>query len=169
LAPTLSEIHEYRDYLKKHAPIDDNETRFLEYSDDLVSLARPNYNAYDCTNDEDAPTPMPRMSAFIPSSPASEAGSNVSADDHARVALPHLAIGMAVAILLPILTFPVIPAYVGRMTVVLLVGLSVLSGLMQSGLVRFSGEGSAVVGTRDWLLCAGVYGGVMAITAGLFR
>jgi hypothetical protein len=172
-SPSLADIQDYRSYLATHSPIEEIETRFLDPTEDLVSLARPATSS-DGANYEDAPTPMPRSAhaTFLPSSPASDAGSSASTSqsaDHTHdVALPHLAVGMAVAVLLPILTFPVVPSFVGRMVVVLLVGLGVLSGSTQAGFVRLTGNGSGSMGGWDWLMCAGVYGGVMAVVASLF-
>jgi hypothetical protein len=64
------------------------------------------------------------------------------------------------------LTFPFIPGFVGRMAVVVLVGLGVVGGLIRAGLLRL-GSGGVAEGGWDWVLCAGVYGGVMAIVAGV--
>ena len=84
---------------------------------------------------------------------------------HGPSALLHLAVAMAVAVLVPILTFAVIPGFVGRMTVVLLVGLSLVGSLMQSGSLDLGADGSN--SSLDILLCAGVYGGAMAVVASM--
>jgi hypothetical protein len=76
--------------------------------------------------------------------------------------LPALALALAIAVLVPILTFAVIPGFVGRLVVVGLVAAGVVGAGMQSGLL----DGRAVVGTEG-LVCAGVYGGVMVVVAGV--
>jgi len=73
--------------------------------------------------------------------------------------LAHLAIATAVAVLVPILTFTVIPGFVGRMAVVLLVALAVFGTQAQAGTVG--------IDRRDLVVCVGVYGGVMAVLAGV--
>ena len=73
--------------------------------------------------------------------------------------LAHLAIAMAVAVLVPILTFTFIPSFIGRMTVVLLVALAIFGTQAQAGVIG--------VDRRDLLVCVGVYGGVMAVLAGI--
>ena len=182
-------MQDYRSYLATHQPIAELETRFLDPIEDLVSLARPPSSAPETEVEEDARTPMPRCAdaTFLPSAPspgfantvasnnhalASDIGRNVgaasSADLPHDVTLPQLAFGMAVAVLLPILTFSVIPGFVGRMVVVFLVGLGVLSGSIQGGFVHLKGDGAAAIGGWDWLVCAGAYGGVMAVVASLF-
>lgn len=124
---------------------------------------------------------MPGMTtaeaAFPPGSPTSEASTAskvvppaaaAATDHYSEITLPHFAVGMAVAVLIPILTFSVIPGLVGRMTVVLLVGFGVLGGLTQAQMVKSAPGGSVVDGRRDWLICIGIYGGVMAVIATLF-
>lgn len=64
-------------------------------------------------------------------------------------------------ILLPILTFNVIPNFLGRLTVTVLVATFAVFGLVQSGVLR--GE---VLG-REGMVCAAVYGGVMVVVAGV--
>jgi len=66
---------------------------------------------------------------------------------------------MAVAVLVPILTFTFIPSFIGRMTVVLLVALAIFGTQAQAGVIG--------VDRRDLLVCVGVYGGVMAVLAGI--
>jgi hypothetical protein len=72
-----------------------------------------------------------------------------------------LAVAIAVSVLVPILTFSVIPGFIGRMTVVGLVAGGVVGALMQSGVI-----GRAMLG-REGLICGGIYGGVMIIVAGI--
>lgn len=80
-------------------------------------------------------------------------------------AITHLALAIFVAVLVPIFTFAVIPDFAGRITVVVLVASSVLSTLLQSGLVGLLIEDRGVLAL---MLCVIVYGGVMATTAATF-
>lgn len=82
-----------------------------------------------------------------------------SADAH--VAL-HVTIAMAVAILIPILAFSAVPGFVGRITVVLLVGLSATGSVVQSGVIKKSVDSNA-----DMMCVAAVYAAVMAVVAGV--
>ncbi|TPX11576.1 uncharacterized protein E0L32_007787 [Thyridium curvatum] len=143
---------------------------------------------------DDALTPMPRSGPFLPSLPprSSRASSMVSRSrpatalrerDEMRqaghiarsssspVELPHLAISMAVAVLVPIMTFSVIPGFVGRMTVVLLVALGVFGAQMQAGTIPVednpAGNVSHKGSTNDLALAIGFYGAVMAIMAAI--
>lgn len=76
----------------------------------------------------------------------------------------HVAIALAVAVLLPILTFSTIPGLVGRLIVVVLVGMSVAGSVVQSGSVGASAAGGY---SKDLFVSAAVYTGVMAVVAGV--
>lgn len=76
----------------------------------------------------------------------------------------HVAIALAVAVLLPILTFSTIPGLVGRLIVVVLVGMSVAGSVVQSGSIGASTAGSY---SRDLFVSVAVYTGVMAVVAGV--
>lgn len=76
----------------------------------------------------------------------------------------HVAIALAVAVLLPILTFSSIPGLLGRLIVVVLVGMSVAGSVVQSGSV---GARAAGAYSRDLFVSVAVYTGVMAVVAGV--
>lgn len=76
----------------------------------------------------------------------------------------HVAIALAVAVLLPILTFSTIPGLVGRLIVVVLVGMSVAGSVVQSGSV---GSRAAGAYSKDLFMSVAVYTGVMAVVAGV--
>lgn len=76
----------------------------------------------------------------------------------------HVAIAVAVAVLLPILTFSTIPGLVGRLIVVVLVGMSVAGSVVQSGAVGARAAGGY---SRDLFVSVAVYAGVMAVVAGV--
>ena len=69
---------------------------------------------------------------------------------------------VAVSVLVPIITFPVIPGFIGRMTVSFLVALGVFGALVQGGIV-----GIGVLLEKEGALCAAIYGGVMVVVAGI--
>ena len=75
--------------------------------------------------------------------------------------LQGLAVAIAIAVLVPILTFNVIPGFIGRMTVVGLVASGVVFALMHAVVVGMGCFG------RVGLVCGGVYGGVMVVLAGI--
>jgi hypothetical protein len=76
--------------------------------------------------------------------------------------LPGLAAAIATSILIPILTFNVIPNFIGRLTVTMLVAMFATFGLIQSGILN---QGSLL--GREGCMCAGIYGGVMIVLAGI--
>ncbi|ROT38398.1 hypothetical protein SODALDRAFT_359489 [Sodiomyces alkalinus F11] len=187
-SPHPDDIHTYRTYLATHGPVIDTETRFLDWEDDLVSLARHPGDApmpHDVSDDMLTPMPRPSMRfPSVPGSPTSDAGcaestrnaplqpQNLDALHDSGYLLPRLVIAIAAAFLLPLLTFALIPSFVGRMAVVVLVCLGIFAVLLQWGFVR-TGVGGAdrwegLGGPQDWTICLGVYGVVMAVVASFF-
>ncbi|KAI0594004.1 hypothetical protein F4775DRAFT_586434 [Biscogniauxia sp. FL1348] len=181
--PTLADIHGYRGYLATHAPIAEAETRFLDATDDLVCVGEPEENEMmteaeeeeeEEEDEEEMATPMARQQEEVQqqfaaslSPPNETAATAVKGGESRSEELPPppplivpLSLALAGAVIVPILTFTVIPGYLGRMTVVLLVGLGVLGALIQGHIVE-------VNATRDFCVCMGVYGAVMAILAGI--
>ncbi|KAI1207922.1 uncharacterized protein F4807DRAFT_170533 [Annulohypoxylon truncatum] len=179
--PSLEDIHEYRSYLATHAPIAEIESRFLDISDDLICVSD---EYQEVVEDEPIPTPIPhpgftmaepRAVSPIRSRPVSpyqqdrpvspyrqdrQEGSVITVDtvyDDNQVIL--LSIAVTVAVILPILTFLIIPGYPGRLTVVILVGLGILGALFQGQIVA--------IRTWELLTCVGLYGAVMAVIAGI--
>jgi hypothetical protein len=157
-SPSTSEISSYREYLHTEHPIAEAETHFLdpEKSDDLVSI---------CSS------VPPSTSIFLPtlSTPSQSEASlsnsqefQTEEETEEETNLPGLATAVAVAVLVPILTFSVIPGFLGRMTVTMLVALGVVGALMQRGVL----DGRAALG-KEGVVCVGIYGGVMAIVAGI--
>lgn len=84
-------------------------------------------------------------------------------ESNAHVML-HVVIAMAVAVLIPILAFSAVPGFVGRISIVLLVGLSAMGSMVQSGAVKKSIDSST-----DMMWIAAVYAAVMAIVAGVIN
>lgn len=180
-APTINDIQDYRGYLTHGNYISAEETRFLGVTNDLIALDEALLRGTD-EYSEDLLTPMPR-SATEPEFPLqlkaagldgdkprgpSKANGSVEAPKAALppAALTHLALAIFVAVLVPIFTFAVIPDFAGRLTVVVLVVSSVLSTLMQSGIIRLLVEDRGMLAL---VLCVIAYGGVMSTAAATFR
>lgn len=176
--PSMPDIHDYKSFLASTCAVVEDETRFLNAVDDLVSLTRapvPPHHPHDLMS-EDVLTPMPRPpgdAGFPPGRPQSASSAYSTtwksslppAERTVPATVAQLALAMAVALLVPILTFAVIPGFAARMTVVLLVGMGVCTAMLQSGLLKFL---SSERGYLDCILYVGVYGGVMAVVAGTF-
>ncbi|KAH6653351.1 hypothetical protein BKA67DRAFT_659975 [Truncatella angustata] len=165
--PTMADVHEYRGYLATHSPIAEPETRFLDTSEDLICLG--DQSESDGDDEDAAATPMPRKYSilFAPKTPADSAEADYLGTDFQEdnvIARPSIPINLAmvVAVVVPTLTFSVIPDYIGRMAVVLLVGTGVLGALVQSQAV-------GTHATTDFCICAGAYGAIMSLIAGVYR
>lgn len=193
-APSIMEIEDYRAYLRHEQAIADPETRFLDDHRDLVSLSPIDWDeeptaAADIERTGD-PTPTPQVPAFVATTPALK---TKPAMDPARARTPrprtprprtpravsrqpppppasrsrsrspknpmYLVYAVIVAIVVPILTFLVIPAFLERMVVVFLVFSGVAMAVVQAGTL------TGLAGMMDYVLCAGVYGGLMAVVA----
>lgn len=74
--------------------------------------------------------------------------------------ITYLSLAMAVAVMLPLLTFLVIPGFIGRMTVVSLVGIGILGALIQGKVVKLQAS-------QELCVSVGLYGGVMAVLASM--
>ncbi len=136
-APDVESIETYRAYLEEEKPVVEAEARFLNATEDLIVFDRK----------------PPK------SSPPSFSYSLAQPPKWPLAPLPSLACIVAAAVLIPILTFTVIPGYLGRMTVVLLVGMGVVAGLIQAGVA-----GRDLLG-RERVACGLVYGGLTAVVA----
>lgn len=123
----------------------------------------------------DIPAPLaaaavPTIKVDQPAISSSSSSTKVEEQEaHTSPVVLHVAIALAVAVLLPILAFPSIPGLVGRLIVVFLVGMSVAGSVVQSGSVVGPSGGDAKGGySRDLFVSAAVYTGVMAVVAGVF-
>lgn len=81
--------------------------------------------------------------------------------DIAQKSQLFLAYAVIAAVILPILTFSIIPGFMERMIIVAIVFAAVAAGLVREGVF----EGGS--GVFDGILCAGVYGCLMAVLAGV--
>ncbi|KAI8946051.1 hypothetical protein F4801DRAFT_583808 [Xylaria longipes] len=139
-APTVADISQYRGFLANYAPISEAETQFLDATDDLVCLGYSDDDGMTA-DEEDVVTPVSRSDitdfharrrvSILSQSDISRRldERNIPSPDHGSA--PHdqqhvtdkylpmrLSVAIAVAVILPILTFLVIPGFIGRMTVV---------------------------------------------------
>lgn len=173
--PTQEEIDDYRGFLAHGGIISDPETRFLDETNDLVSLApvdwdEPTHEVPRGRAGDSTPTPQ---TASVVGSPPARPKSTVqpaSKPPHRLGPLrsPHspmyLAYAAAIAVLVPILTFVFIPGFLERMVIVLLVFSGVAAALVQSGMLA---RLPADRGMTDCVICAGLYGSLMAVVAGI--
>lgn len=151
-SPDLEAVKKYRHYLHNEKPVIENETRFLDAAGDLVAIGRKPPRVSEVERLEGA---QPRKVHF---------GGEISRQ--APSSPPHLriiAIAVAAAVLIPILTFAVIPGFLGRMTVVMLVAMGIVGALCQSGVA-----GRDLLGNVEWASCAVIYAGAMVVIAGVF-
>ncbi|ETS75274.1 hypothetical protein PFICI_12218 [Pestalotiopsis fici W106-1] len=159
--PTMADVHEYRGYLATHRPIVEIESQFLDAGEDLICLG----DTFDSGYDEDAaPTPTPRRGSISfeqrsldddPQQYFPTVNDKDSALDDPSVPIN---LALAIAVVVPTLIFSLIPGLLGRMVVVALVGTGVV-GILRRG---------HVIGTRvtkDFCICAGTYGAIMAVIA----
>ncbi|KAI0862287.1 hypothetical protein F4860DRAFT_123457 [Xylaria cubensis] len=180
--PTMPAISQYRGFLASYTPISEVETQFLDATDDLVSLSYSDDEEM-IADEEDVVTPVSRsditdfhtrrrVSILSQSDTSRQLDErNTPSSDPEKVPLDQqhttakyllmsLSVAMAVAVILPILTFLVIPGFIGRMTVVGLVGTGILVALVQGSWVKFQA-------TQEFCLSVGLYGCVMAVLAGM--
>jgi hypothetical protein len=146
------------------------ETHFLDPADDLVSicsdtLPRPPFQLSSEDRSYDPSSSMLSSDNENPHHTHSSHSSHSLPPQHHENAekspLAALAAAIAAMILIPILTFNVIPNFIGRITVTFLVACFAIFGLVLSGVQKHELFG------REGMLCAGVYGGVMIVVAGL--
>ncbi|KAJ5046328.1 uncharacterized protein L3040_003574 [Drepanopeziza brunnea f. sp. 'multigermtubi'] len=156
--PDPEDIELYRAYLQTEQPIAEPETHFLDPADDLVSI----------TSDPPHSFASPSLTSSLSSRslPSSSPGSPLLQTRQPSMdlqpVLPGVASALAIAVLVPILMFSVIPGFVGRVTVAALVGVFMVGALVQSGIVD---RGWMV--KREGFSCVGCYLGVMVVLAGV--
>jgi hypothetical protein len=156
--PAPDDISIYRQYLQTEHPIADIETHFLDPADDLVSICSENLQPPS----QFSHAPPSWTSSEVSRESSSQLQPELDEEDDIKSPLPGLAMAIAVSVLVPIITFHVIPGFIGRMTVSFLVALGVFGALVQSGIT-----GSGVLLEKEGAMCAAIYGGVMSIVAGI--
>jgi hypothetical protein len=146
--PDAGAVEQYRAYLESEKPIMEDETKFLEAPGDLVVIGRRAHSELERPKKPHGKIerpPKPENEFSIPSPK-----------------LQIIAVAVAVAVLVPILTFAVIPGFLGRITVVTLVASATVGFLVQSGMA-----GPDMLG-MELAACAMIYGSVMVVIAGIF-
>lgn len=167
--PHIDEINGYRSFIANSSSIVDEEARFLN-ADDLISLhpsRRPLEHAFHPPPEDITPMPRPGPDMGFPPIQLHPQEEKLVVEDQSLepVVLARLAMAMCVALLVPILTFAVIPGFPGRMIVVVLVGTGVGVAMAQSGLLGLLSRAWAYL---DCVMYVGLYGGVMAVIAAAF-
>ncbi|KEY65413.1 hypothetical protein S7711_04311 [Stachybotrys chartarum IBT 7711] len=170
--PAQGDIHEYRTWLAAARPVIDEEAMFLDAVDDLVALQQewpviPNDNGapmmiHQNTQPQAGFPPGRQVSDAVDTKGAQPPGPREMVE---LGTLGHIVVAVFASILAPIITFAVIPSFVARMTVVLLVGSGALTLLVQSGSLRQLADGRGVL---DWGIGVGVYLVAMAVIAAAF-
>jgi hypothetical protein len=129
------------------------ETRFLDPADDLVSVC----SSVPASSVAASQTQTITQNTY---STAALKQDTVDERDVPGRTLTASAISVTVAVLIPIMTFPVIPGFLGRLTVTGLVAGGVMGSLIQAGVLT-----AGVLLERDGLVCGGIYLGGMAMIA----
>ncbi|KUJ10934.1 uncharacterized protein LY89DRAFT_739914 [Mollisia scopiformis] len=171
--PTIDDIDQYREYLEVEQPIHEAETHFLDPEDDLVSLSsqplhhRSPYRRHHSESPSSEVSSSDISSRHLASASAPSAESKLPelqnpTKDTVQSIFPALAAAIATSILLPVLTFTVIPGFIGRLTVTLLVALFTVAALIQAQILS-----RKVLLGRESVMCFGIYGGVMTVLAGI--
>ena len=170
-----NEIDQYQAFMARTRLIVRPETEFLSREDDLMALDRPREVDGDSTRSEtptssmiprrrsrsQSPSPKPtttRTSSKQDSTKEQRRDASRRQQDTAD--LKPILLGLGAAIIMPTLTFPLVPSFSGRIAVVFIAGISVLM-ILQSQSYNFGSNGSM----SDALLLTAVYAVVMALVA----
>lgn len=146
-----ADVDAYRAFLANTQPVVPEEARFLDQGGDLISLAPP-------------PPPAPVQAVVAPSQ-VEESGQGKFAIQSVQMQQPHtqraLLLAALASILLPVLMFTVVPNFVGRIAVAVLVagllwGMVGAQGAVMKGLVGGSGGWGLVWGWGAGILVAAV-------------
>ncbi|RFU34263.1 hypothetical protein B7463_g2047, partial [Scytalidium lignicola] len=159
-SPEPTDISRYREYLRSEHPIAEVETHFLDPADDLVSmysekLISKRHQSNEDDDNKTTTTTKRNTRIFAMNTTSSIALSPADGT------LSIFAAAIAGSVLIPILTFPVIPNFLGRLTVVILVASGIVGALYQAGMVN---RGCITI---DVMTCGAVYSGVMVIIAAI--
>lgn len=169
--PAINEIDDYRRFLN-HAHIVDEETRFLGKTEDLLSLppTDPSFiglpPARLTPRDSQTSTPTPGATShrgpLAPASPLAAHAPHAERSQRSREPSPqmpiHFAYGVLVAVMVPVMTFPVFPGFAERLIIIALVFAGVGWAMWQAGV-------SETRRPLDAVLCAGAYVMMMAMAA----
>ncbi|KHN97160.1 uncharacterized protein MAM_04757 [Metarhizium album ARSEF 1941] len=169
--PTWRDIHMYKTYLTTSKLIADDETRFLDAENDLVSLSGPIQPADDFNVADDGPTPMPKAKEdqqlppfFKDGGSSSTRAEQTTAQGPSDTVLVRLALSCMCVVFVPVITFAVVPNFMARMAIVIFVALSVGIMIEQCGLLP-----TVERHKLDWILYSSLYCGAMAVVAGTVK
>ena len=162
-APSAAETEEYRTFLETQRPIEERETRFINFLDDLVALRSP---STDYRLSSGARTPIPvvdtlSLCTLEMETQKSKPEAHLPPRRH-DLSAPSLAAAIAISVVLPFLSVASITRFPTRAAVIWIVALGVLNPLLRAGGLR-----GAAVGSRDAVFWTGVYGGAMCAVAAL--
>ncbi|KAK8922573.1 hypothetical protein H634G_00679 [Metarhizium anisopliae BRIP 53293] len=170
--PTWRDIHLYKTYLTTSNLIVDDETRFLDAENDLVSLSGPMQSADDLNTVDDGPTPMPKATEeqqqfppfFKDNGMSSTRAEQATPQRQGDTVLVRLALSCMCVVFVPVITFAVVPNFIARMAIVVFVALSVGVMIERSGLLPETERHKLA-----WILYSGLYCGAMAVVAGTVK
>ena len=160
------DIEQYGEYLATKRPLIEAESNFIDHVEDLVSLAPKRLHSH--ANNESGGTmrltarPQRRLTATAHNTDEQVHIKHTIRKGH-EIRQQHeqtLWLSALISILLPILVFHIIPDFMGRMVVALLIGLGIVGLLVQTG-----ATGLLALGRGGKRVVAGVWAGGMMVLA----
>lgn len=163
------DVEQYGEYLATKRPLIEAESSFIDHTRDLVSLApkRLHSHAY---NEGDGTTRSTARQQRRLTATAHNDGQHMGSKHATRASRSShimrqqqeqtLWLSALISILLPILVFHIIPDFMGRMVVALLIGLGIVGLLVQTG-----ATGLLALGRGGKRFVAGVWAGGMMVLA----
>jgi hypothetical protein len=148
-----ADVESYKDWMLEHKPIAESEARFLHEDSDLLRLARP--RIIEKAN--------PSAESFGQAAPVSQDLVKMvkTPSQSAPIDLQPFLVALTAAVIVPVLAFTVIPGFIGRMLMVIVVA--------GAAYINVSGAAPPSVGLMEWGMCGGMYVGIMAVIAGVAR
>ena len=145
----VEDVRAYQSWLADNRPMNadsnDNETesRLLDEYEDLICLRKPGVEVNQLA------TSTTSASVAVPSPPPqSRRQSRTTKDDSMGTVRPQVAtIGLAILLLIPFLTFHVIPSSLGRLFIVLV-------AIIAQGAMVASTPVGAYLSENEWVICA---------------
>ena len=144
----VEDVRAYQSWLADNRPMsDDNhdnetESRLLDEYEDLICLRKPSVEAGRAVEASRS------IAATASSAPRSRRQSRTTKDDSMGTVRPQVAtIGLAILLLIPFLTFHVIPSSLGRLFIVLV-------AIIAQGAMVASTPVGAYLSENEWVICA---------------
>lgn len=168
--PREDDVEVYGEYLAAKRPLIEAESSFIEHGEDLVSLAPAQRRLHRSPHGEDdairsRAQPQRRLTVTAHSDEHHMGSKHTTRASHSAHGLRQqqeqtLWLSALISILLPILVFHVIPDFMGRMIVALLIGLGIAGLLVQTG-----ATGLLALGRGGKRVVAGMWAGGMIVLA----